>query len=562
MATAPAYAQIVRVEQQPVSAGQSTSAPAVEQSARVGVDQSRPLSLTLFDAVRMALEQNRELEIQRINVRQAEYDLFGAKGIRDIGLEGAAYYEHRTIPVGSLLGGGPNGSLTTEAMNFDFGARQLTATGASWSANLINSRVDTNNLFSALNPQYTSSLVLQFSQPLMRNLSIDEARRRIKVASRRLDLSDSQFRQKAIEIVARVERAYWDLSFALRDLQIRRDSITLARTQLEHNRRMVDQGTLAPIDLVSVEVELQKRREDELSALDTVTRAENALKQLILGTREAQVWNQPVLPTDQADVHAAGFTLEEAYRAAAANRPELKQNSIETEINNIDNSYFSNQTKPQVDLISSYTSTGLAGTPTNTNPFGATTQLLVDRVNQLSSLQGLPAVPTAPPAQLPGFLLGGQGTNLSNLFSNDFRTFRFGVSIQFPLRNRTAEADLGRSLAEGRKLDAQRKSIEQSIEVEVRNALQAVEIGRLRVETSRASREAAQKQSESEERRFQAGLSTTFLVLDRQNALSEAQGRELRALIDYSKAVSELQRVMGTTLVRANVELTTTANKR
>jgi HAE1 family hydrophobic/amphiphilic exporter-1 len=98
--------------------------------------------------------------------------------------------------------------------------------------------------------------------------------------------------------------------------------------------------------------------------------------------------------------------------------------------------------------------------------------------------------------------------------------------------------------------------------VEVRNALQAVEIGRLRVETSRASREAAQKQSESEERRFQAGLSTTFLVLDRQNALSEAQGRELRALIDYSKAVSELQRVMGTTLVRANVELTTTANKR
>jgi HAE1 family hydrophobic/amphiphilic exporter-1 len=324
---------------------------------------------------------------------------------------------------------------------------------------------------------------------------------------------------------------------------------------------MVDQGTLAPIDLVSVEVELQKRKEDELTALDTVTRAENALKQLILGNREAQVWNQPVLPTDQADVHAAGFSLEEAYLSAAANRPELKQNSLETEINNIDTSFFSNQAKPQVDLISSYTSVGLAGTPTNTNPFGATTQLLVDRVNRLSELQGLPAVPTAPPSQLPGFLLGGNGKNLSNLFGNDFRTFRFGVSIQFPLRNRTAEADLGRSVAEGRKLDAQRKSLEQSIEVEVRNALQAVEIGRLRVETSRASREAAQKQSESEERRFQAGLSTTFLVLDRQNALSEAQGRELRALIDYSKAVSELQRVMGTTLVRANVELTPTANK-
>jgi HAE1 family hydrophobic/amphiphilic exporter-1 len=131
------------------------------------------------------------------------------------------------------------------------------------------------------------------------------------------------------------------------------------------------------------------------------------------------------------------------------------------------------------------------------------------------------------------------------------------------LKNRTAEGQLGRVVAEGRKIDVQRKTLEQSIEVEVRNALQSVETTRQRVDTAQASREAAQKQLDSEQRRFQAGLSTTYFVLERQNALSEAQGRELRAMTDYNKSLSELQRVMGTTLITANVELkpATTAQK-
>ena len=124
-----------------------------------------------------------------------------------------------------------------------------------------------------------------------------------------------------------------------------------------------------------------------------------------------------------------------------------------------------------------------------------------------------------------------------------------------PLKNRAAEGQLGRALAEGRKVDARRKLLEQTVESEVRNAVQAVEIARQRVETARASRESAQKQLDSEQRRFEAGLSTTFFILDRQNALAEARGRELRALTDYNKALSELQRVMGTTLSTANVDL-------
>ena len=298
---------------------------------------------------------------------------------------------------------------------------------------------------------------------------------------------------------------------------------------------MVNEGTIAPIDLVSVEAELEKRNENVLTATETVTRAENSLKQLMLGGTESGIWNQPLIPTETPDLRGTNPGLPDAVASALTNRPELAQSNLQQEINKVDVRFFENQTKPQVDLIASYTSTGLSGSRLLTgNPFTSTTAVLLERVNALSGLAGIPAIPVPSSSDLPGFLVGGYGQSL---------------------QNRTAEGQLGRAVAEGRKIVSQRKTLEQSIEVEVRNALQGVETGRQRVETARASREAAEKQSESEQRRFEAGLSTTFFVLERQNALSQAKGRELRAMTDYSKAVAELQRVTGTTLSSANVEV-------
>jgi outer membrane protein len=144
---------------------------------------------------------------------------------------------------------------------------------------------------------------------------------------------------------------------------------------------------------------------------------------------------------------------------------------------------------------------------------------------------------------------------LSNLFKNDFRSWRVGLNINLPLRNRTAEANYGRSLAEGKQIEAQRQKAEQMIEVEVRNALQAVETARKRVDAATNSRVNAELQYQSEQRKFDAGQSTNFFVLDRQNALSSARGRELRALTDYTKAVAELQRALSTTLSSNNVQV-------
>jgi HAE1 family hydrophobic/amphiphilic exporter-1 len=212
--------------------------------------------------------------------------------------------------------------------------------------------------------------------------------------------------------------------------------------------------------------------------------------------------------------------------------------------------------KPQVDLLANYLSTGLAGTRLEqTNPFTAQNQLVFNRLNELSLLAGLPPIQQPVQGSIPPNLVGGYGDSLSNLFQQKYRTFQAGVSINLPLRNRTAEANLARTLAAGRQLKTLRQRVEQLVEADVRNALQAVATAEKRVDSARAGRIASQAQLDSEERRFRVGETTNFFVLTRQNQLSEARSREMRALADHNIAVAQLQRAIATTLETFNIQL-------
>jgi HAE1 family hydrophobic/amphiphilic exporter-1 len=545
----------------PATLAQNTTQTAPQtraQEQRVGIDEARRLTLTLHDAVAMALENNREIEVERLNVQLNELDLRAAQGAYDPSLVSSFYYDRRTTPVASLLAGGQNGRLQTSNLVSSATLQQrLPWQGASVQALFDNNRATTQNLFNSLNPQFTTALSFNFTQPLGRNRSIDPVRRQIKIAKKRLDLSDSQFRQRAIEIISQVQRVYWDLVFARRDYEIKGESAELARTQLEHNQRLVEAGTLAPADVISARVEVERRTDEAEAAVEAIQRAENALKALISQPSNSALWQSPLLPVEQPQIiPGATMPLDDALKLAFKNRPEMEQYRLRGELNKIDVDYFRDQTKPQIDLVASYGITGVAGAlRTTENPLSASNVLLFNRVNQLSQLAGLPLLPPVSVGGTPDFLLGGYGQSLYNLLSNDFRAWRFGLSINLPLGNRTAQAQLGRALAEGKQIDVQRQRTEQTIEVEVRNALQAVETARRRVEAATNSRANAELQYQSEQRKFDAGQSTNFFVLDRQNALSAARGRELKALTDYNKAVAELQRALSTTLSSNNVEV-------
>ena len=524
-----------------------------QSEARVGVNPSKRVTLTLRDAMTMALENNRDIEVERLNVQMNEFDLRGAQGFYDPNLATTLYYDHRAIPATSIFASGKTDNVIGSATF----TQRTPWQGSSITGFFDNNRATSDNPFVSLNPQYTTNLSFTFTQPILRNRTIDSGRRQIRIAKKRLDISDSQFRQRAIEIIAQVQRAYWDLVFARRDQEIKQESVDLADTQLEHNERLVEAGTLAKSDIISARVELERRKDESEAAVDAIQRAENALKALMAQVGDGEIWQSELVPVEQPQIEAgASLPLEDALRLAAQNRPEMEQYRLRGELNKIDSEYLRNQTKPQVDFFVTYGAAGLAGPLRATeNPINASNAILYGRINQLSTLAGLPPLPIANTGGTPDSLIGGYGQSLANLFKNDFRSWRFGLNINLPLRNRTAEANLGRSLAESKQIDAQRQKTEQLIEVEVRNSLQAVETARKRADAAKNSRVNAELQYQSEQRKFDAGQSTNFFVLDRQNALSSARGRELRALTDYTKAVAELQRALSTTLSSNNVEV-------
>ncbi|MDQ3685537.1 MAG: TolC family protein [Acidobacteriota bacterium] len=543
----------------PVAADFRTAPAPFPLLERVGVEMSDQRPLALREAIEMALANNKDIEVARQNVRAAEFDLRGARGIYDPRFTTFSYYERAETPSGSFLSGGAGGAVIQSGFFSNSGLQGLTPKGGGgYRVDFTSSRVTTDNIFATLNPQYPSALTFNYTQPLLRGFRFDGNRRLIEIGKKNLSLTDAQFRQRAIETITNVQRAYWDLVFSLRNLQVQRDAVRDARTQLEHNKRLVGEGMLAPIDVVAAEAQVSGFEQSVYSALDDVGRAENALKNLIAENREAPLWNVALVPTDSVDLKAPPTPLTVAMEAALRSRPELQQSDVAQAINDIEQRFAREQAKPQIDVVGSYGVVGLAGAldaSRAVNPFTAQNTQLRERINQLSLINGLPIL-TEPPAQtFPDVLLGGYGQSFGNLAANRFSNFRVGVQVNLPLKNRTAEAQVGRSLVERDRLRVQREQLEQLIQVDVRNALQLLRTAESRLRAAASARNASEQQYGSEQRKFDAGQSTFFLVLERQTALTTARGNELRAQTELNKAIADLQRATGNALEENKVQI-------
>src|SRR6202140_227043 len=334
---------------------------------RVGVDSNEQQPMTLREAIASALANNKDIEVARDNVKIAEYDLLSAHGAYDPRLSAQSYFERIKTPAASFLSGASN---AVETADFTASSRLeglAPKFGGNYRLEFSSVRATSNSLFTALNPQYPTALTFSFTQPLIRGLRFDLPRRQIEVAKKNLSLTDAQFRQRAIEVITSVQRSYWDLVFALRNLQIQRDSLNDSRTQLAHNRRMVAEGSLAPIDVVAGETQVANFEQAELSALEDVTRAENNLKNMIAENQRAKLWSVSIIPTDQADLTLPQVSLPDAMNAAMQNRQELRQSDLAREINLLDQKLYRDQAKPEIDLVGSYGIVGNAGTLSGSN---------------------------------------------------------------------------------------------------------------------------------------------------------------------------------------------------
>ena len=526
------FGQVVRAQDPvPAPASSSDRIPSSQLSKpvpqrTVGLTPGKVVRWTLRDAILAALEKNVDIELERENVKLAGFDIVAARGFYDLTSSSTFLYDSAKRPNSFPFSGTTDNFTLNDTTTYNTSiAQNLQKYGSRVEGFFQNRRVANNvNLFS---PQYVPITGVTFTQPLMRNLRMDSARRQTFIARKRLDLSDAQFRQRAIEIISRVQQAYWDLAFAIQDEEIQRDSVRLAETQLENNRRQVEVGTLAPIDVVSAATQVESRRQQALVAMNSVGQAENALKALTVDGAEDPLWMTQILPVESFEVSPITLPLEDAIRLAQANRPEMRQLTLQKEINKIDVDFFRDQAKPQIDFIANYSATGLGGTPARV---------------------------TGPVRPFPEFI-GGYGTSLQNMLRNEFRTWSVGVQINLPIQNRAAKANLARARETEKQISLFTRRQLQNIELEVRNGVQAVEISKMRIEAARSAREFAEKQLEGEEKKFAAGLSITYFILQRQNELAQARGVELRAMADYNKSVAELQRIVSTTLSSNSIEI-------
>jgi HAE1 family hydrophobic/amphiphilic exporter-1 len=540
----------------PVMRGQDAalqkSRDEVAAAQRVGVTGPGH-KLSLDECVHLALKNNLEIELERSNIATAASVLQGARGAFDPLLLYSPSIESRNLPVASTLAAA-SGKSSEHYFTNNFSVRQKTPwQGMSLHVDFDNQRQSTNNPFVSLNPNFTSRLTAGFAIPLWRFREMDNDRAQILIRRKQQEQSQTDFETKVIDVITRAQSAYWDLVAAVEDAVVASDGVRLARDQHERNQRQVSAGTLAPIELAASEAELQRRVDTYVSAIGVVTAAENVLKTIVTPNREDPLWNERLNPTDVRNMDLPPEDVVQATSLALQKRPELRSLELRTQQNDVQKKVARESTKPQVNLTANYSNTGLAGAQppaSSSGGFAAAFTPLVGRLNDLSTLAGLPLLP---PINLggggvPPSFIGGYGQGVSNMFSGKYQTFQAGLAVEWNPRNRTAESQLEQAAINEKRLKLMRMQIEQGITAEVRTALQALETSRQRITAARASEKAAAEKLESEIRLYQTGESTNFLVLTRQNELIDSRRRVVSAVLLLNKAVARVQQALGNTL--------------
>lgn len=527
---------------------------------RVGVQTAEPLPLSLSDAIRRALESNNDIEVSRGDVRFQETQVRSLLGTYD--------------PVFTVQPNFTRNSTTGSSATKDFRvngdfSQLIRRGGGNYQVFFNNSRTENafaqaqvssgvvSNNTSAI---FSSSLGFAYTQPLARNFRIDNNRRQITIARRRLEQTDADFRLRATDTITQVQRGYWDFVFALRNQQNQVANVNLARENLRQIEVRIEAGAAAPLERAEVATELANREGDLLNATQQVSIFENALKRLVLRDPLSAEWSQTFVPTDPPTVSPNPVNLDNALKDAFDNRFELRRLKLQKDINSEDIKFFKNQIKPQIDLNTNFSLDGLSRGGATTGPFlvpqfSGNDEILRQKINTLFAAGNQIPQTFVSVAGTPSFLAGGFNRSLANIFRTDAPNFTVGVTVSFPFRNRTAKANLDGARVQEQQLQAQTRGQEQTVIVEVRNAVQAVETTRQRVATARRARESAEIQLEGERKLYEAGRSTTFLLFQRENALTNARNAEIRAETDHNKAIADLQRSTSTAFRANNVQV-------
>ncbi len=492
--------------------------------------------LSVQDAVSLALEQNLNVQVERLNPRISDLSIAQARTAWTPSIGTTFSTTGTDSPVNSFLVAAEGGAnkTTDRRLTTEVSYTQLFEWGGTASASWDNSRQTSNSLFTNFNPTLRSNMSFQYSQPLLRNRAIDSARQQLLVTNKSREISDVQFRQTVVTTTRNVKSAYWDLAYAVGSLALNQQSLDLARQSLRDTRARVEIGTMAPIDIVEADAEVAAREEGVIVAQAAIEQAEDRLRALVLDPSAPDFWGTRLELTDTAPFQVAPIDLDAAVRNALDVRTDLRQARKSLESNDINLRYARNQTLPDVNVQVNYGVTGLGGTQFVRG--AGFPGPIVDQINR------------------------GYGSVLGDLLKNDFPNWSLSFSVGYPIGQANAEANLARARLQYQQSEIQIKNIELQVATQVRDAARQVNTNAKRVDTTRAARELNERRLQAEQRKFAAGTSTSFFVFQAQRDLAQAQNNELRATLDYSKSLVDFETVQESSLGGGSGTITVAAS--
>jgi outer membrane protein len=518
-----------------VFAATLVSASAFGQSGQSAPPQAGPGSvsrLSIDDAVRLALEQNLSLQVQRIDpqIQQLNIDLIKTNWTPVV--SGTVTNASSTSPVSSFFSGATN-ALVNDRFGASAQADQLLPWGANYNVTWNNVRNKSNSVYDSPNPSLSSMLSGSYTQPLLRNFKIDSTRQALLISKKNREMTDVQLRQTVVETVRLVKNAYWDLAYAVENLKVQQQSLEIARESLRNNKSRVAIGTMAPIDIIEAEAEVARNDEAVIIAEAQISKAEDTLRQLIYDPKNPGFWTTTFELTDPPVYRAQDVDLNAAVKRAIENRTDLINMRKVLEANDINIRYFKNQILPDLNVRAGYGLTGQGGT-------------------EYSFSDTFPPVPIS-------VVDKGWGSVYSQMLSNDFHNWSLAVTVGYPLGRSGAEAALARAKVSYTQDELQLRTMEMTVATQVRDVARTLNTNRKRVDATRASRDLAQRKLEAEQKRFQAGLSTNFFVVQAQRDLATAKNAELQAILDYSRSVVDFETVQEAPVVGGSISLAVAA---
>jgi outer membrane protein TolC len=517
-----AVAALVFVSGMPVSAFGQTPQPVRPLTAQAPAVTVQGTPLALEDAVRMALENNLGIQVEKLNPQIQLLGVRRADAAYAPTLFSTFSRRNATSPPSDFLSAGGDLVITSSNFATSGGLQQsVPFGGGSYQVAFDGSRATSNAARTLFSPQLGSNLNATYTQPLLRGFKIDALRQQLLLSRNQAQAADIQLQQRITQTSRNVRFAYYTLIGAVAGLEVAQASLDLSRQSLKNNETRVEVGTMARIDIVAAQAEVASNEELVIIQQAAIESAQDQLRNLIMNPTQPDFWNTKFTPSEQPVLAPQAIDVDAAIKNALQNRTDLREFRKNMESTDIQMRFAKNQKLPAVDLTARYGLTGIGGTQFK---------------------YGDPPEPGAAPPVI-GQSIRNFSEVLRDVFGNEFKTWSFAVNVAYPIGTSVADAAYAQARLQKQQEQTQLASLELNIAQAVREAARRVNTNLKRVEATRKARDFAQQRLAADEKRLAVGLATTFELVQAQRDLARAKQAELNATIDYNRSLVDFEAV-------------------